>query len=365
MVNVAVLGGTGHVGKTIVEVLHEDPNHSVIVLSRKAATTEIGALLVAVDYTDVEALKTVLESHNIHTVISCVGVHDQAIADVQAAVIQAAETSSTTKRFISSNWATPVEQIAPWTQLQRQGPDALRQTNLEWTEILTGYFLDYWGMPRIKSHMTSMLPAIDIANKVAGIPGTGNEVISFSYTFDVAKVISRMLELDTWEEATYIIGDKLTWNEFLHLAEEVRGSKFDVQYDTDEKLSRFQITELPNHKAVYPFFPKEHLQFLYAVLGRLMIRGDFDLPIEKALNRRFPDLKLLTGPAFRQPSKVAGAVGAIKYLDLGLSSQQRHLGVMSPGKANEHPLMCDALRKSVKWGKRRRNKDPPVIKARI
>lgn len=35
MVNVAVLGGTGHVGKTIVEVLNDDPKHSVIILSRK------------------------------------------------------------------------------------------------------------------------------------------------------------------------------------------------------------------------------------------------------------------------------------------------------------------------------------------
>ncbi|KAH6971895.1 hypothetical protein EDB80DRAFT_836503 [Ilyonectria destructans] len=298
MVNVAVLGGTGHVGKTIVEVLNDDPKHSVIILSRKTSTPDTGVPLVAVDYADVQSLKAVLEHHKIHTVISCVGVHDQAIADVQAAVIQAAEISSTTKRFVASNWGTPynpkADKIAPWAQLRRQGPDSLRQSSLEWTEILNGYFLDYWGMPRIKSHMTSMTPVIDIANKVAAIPGTGNEVISFSYTFDVARVVSRMLELNTWEEATYIVGDKLTWNDFLRLAEEARGSKFEVQYDSEEKLSQFQITELPNHKAVYPFFPKEHLQFLFAALERLMVMGDFDLPIEKALNKRFPDIKMLT-----------------------------------------------------------------------
>lgn len=187
----------------------------------------------------------------------------------------------------------------------------MRQSGLEWTEIVNGYFLDYWGMPHIKSHMEYMLPAIDIANKVAAIPGTGNEVISFSYTFDVARVVSRLLELDTWEETTYIVGDKLTWNNFLRLAEEARGlftphvaprlrltreigSKFEVQYDSQEKLSQFQITELPNHKAVYPFFPKEHVQFLFAALGRMMVMGAFDLPIEKALNKRFPDIKMLT-----------------------------------------------------------------------
>ncbi|KAH7010107.1 hypothetical protein EDB80DRAFT_763228 [Ilyonectria destructans] len=272
MVNVAVLGGTGHVGKTIVEVLNDDPKHSVIILSRKTSTPDTGVPLVAVDYADVQSLKAVLEHHKIHTVISCVGVHDQAIADVQAAVIQAAEISSTTKRFVASNWGTPynpkADKIAPWAQLRRQGPDSLRQSSLEWTEILNGYFLDYWGMPRIKSHMTSMTPVIDIANKVAAIPGTGNEVISFSYTFDVARVVSRMLELNTWEEATYIVGDKLTWNDFLRLAEEARG-----------RVS---------------LLPKEHLQFLFAALERLMVMGDFDLPIEKALNKRFPDIKMLT-----------------------------------------------------------------------
>lgn len=73
----------------------------------QASTADTGVPLVAVDYADVQSLKAVLEQHKIHTVISCVGVHDQAIADVQAAVIQAAEKSSTTKRFIASNWGTP------------------------------------------------------------------------------------------------------------------------------------------------------------------------------------------------------------------------------------------------------------------
>lgn len=35
MVKVAVLGGSGHVGKTIVDVLRDNPAHSVVVLSRK------------------------------------------------------------------------------------------------------------------------------------------------------------------------------------------------------------------------------------------------------------------------------------------------------------------------------------------
>ncbi|KPM35283.1 hypothetical protein AK830_g11276 [Neonectria ditissima] len=298
MVNVAVVGGTGHVGKTIVEVLHQDPRHSAIVLSRKQAVTpEDAAPLVAVDYADVETLKTTLEQHKIHTVISCLGIHEQGPADVQDNIIKAADQSSTTKRFIPSNWALPYspafDKIVPWSQFQQQGPAKLRQTSLEWTEVVVGFFLDYWGMPHIKSHMTTTVPVIDIANKFAGIPGTGNEVIAFSYTFDVARTVSHVLELDAWEEVTYVV-DKLTWNQFLHLAEEARGCKFEVHYDSEEQLERSQITELPNHKTAYPFFPKEQLQFLYAALENLMAKGYFDVPIEKAINTRFQDLEMLT-----------------------------------------------------------------------
>lgn len=71
-----------------------------------------------------------------------------------------------------------------------------------------------------------MLPAIDIKHRVAGIPGTGNEHIAFSYSFDVARFISeKLLPLprDQWEPTTIVVGDRLTWNEFLALAEDVRG----------------------------------------------------------------------------------------------------------------------------------------------
>lgn len=44
--------------------------------------------------------------------------------------------------------------------------------------------------------MMEMLPAIDIKHNVVAIPGTGNEVIPFAYSFDVARfVINVLLDL--------------------------------------------------------------------------------------------------------------------------------------------------------------------------
>uniref|UniRef100_A0A8H7NBY7 NAD(P)-binding domain-containing protein n=1 Tax=Bionectria ochroleuca TaxID=29856 RepID=A0A8H7NBY7_BIOOC len=300
MVNVAVLGGSGHVGKTIVDAIKEHPTHSVIILSRKAPSTDDPeAPTVLVQYDDESSLTSALEAHQVETVISCLGVHDDNLAQVEAAVIRAANKSKHTKRFIPSNWSTPnadssKSPLNPWAAFQRKAVDLLRTTSLEWTEIAPGYFADYWGMPFIETHLTPMSPVIDMKNNVAAIPGSGDEPVVFSYSLDVAKVVARLLDLPQWQETTFIVGDKLTWNEFLKLAEDAKGTQFEVHHDDLEKLGKGQITELPCHVPAYTFFPKVHLQGLYAILENLMATGVFNLPSEKAITAQFPDIKMLT-----------------------------------------------------------------------
>lgn len=72
------------------------------------------------------------------------------------------------------------------------------------------------------------------------------------------------------------------------------GTKFDVTYDSEEKLKTFQVTELPSHPPVYPFFPKEQLQYVLAVFGQWTEGGAFNLPDEDTLNKQFPDIKPLS-----------------------------------------------------------------------
>lgn len=86
-----------------------------------------------------------------------------------------------------------------------------------------GYFLDYYGPPSLKSYMNRVTFVVDVANKKAGIPGTGNEPMTFTYTYDVAKFVVAALDLPKWEEVTYCYGEKTTWNEFVKQAEEATG----------------------------------------------------------------------------------------------------------------------------------------------
>lgn len=89
--------------------------------------------------------------------------------------------------------------------------------------MVVGFFLDYYGLPKVKSHVTHFVTILDIAAGKAAIPGTGDVPAVFTYTQDIGKFTAALLTLPKWEKQSYIIGDKLTWNEFLKLAEEVRG----------------------------------------------------------------------------------------------------------------------------------------------
>jgi predicted dinucleotide-binding enzyme len=128
MVTVAVIGGTGSVGKTIVDAFLAEGTHEVITITRKVRVPPLisspetciliniqvpegksAAKVLAVDYTNVEQLTKTLEENNIHTVISTIVMYDPAAAQAERNFIAAADKSSCTKRFVASNWgnATP------------------------------------------------------------------------------------------------------------------------------------------------------------------------------------------------------------------------------------------------------------------
>lgn len=91
-----------------------------------------------------------------------------------------------------------------------------------------------------------------------------------------------------------IVGDEVTFNELVAMAEEVKGAKFAVAYDGVEKLGASRITELPGHAASYDKFPKERLQWFLAIFELCMATGLGRVPREGTLNEMFPEIKPLT-----------------------------------------------------------------------
>ncbi|EOD43449.1 putative -like family protein [Neofusicoccum parvum UCRNP2] len=255
MVKVAIAGGTGDVGRTILEVIKDNPNHEVVVLTRKSTDTVLGASAVGVDYTDVDILRRVLEEKNIHTVICALETHSEGGSKAQINLIKASAACSKTKRFIPSAFSIAYSQEAFGEDPMFKGYFAavaeLKKTDLQWTVIANGIFLDYFAISRIKSYLKPFPMVIDIENRMAAIPGDGNIPISFTYSFDMAKFVVASLDLDEWPEESRM----------------AVGSKFKVVYDDVEKLKRSEVTALPIYAMVYDLIPKEQFHAMTAVFG--------------------------------------------------------------------------------------------------
>jgi len=126
---VAIAGGTGNLGQAIVERIVASGKFKVFVLAREVSSRpsstdytvhihghpfltaeqasetkskELGADVLAIDYTDVNSIVKVLEDHKIDTLISTLG--SMFGQDPELALIQAADKSKSTKRYIPSAW---------------------------------------------------------------------------------------------------------------------------------------------------------------------------------------------------------------------------------------------------------------------
>lgn len=92
--------------------------------------------------------------------------------------------------------------------------------------------MDYWGVPRVRTNLQPYPFCINTNSGVAAIPGYGNDVICMTYTYDMAEYMIKLLSLDEWSEFTVIVGDEVTYNQILAMAEEIRG-QFELFYHPD------------------------------------------------------------------------------------------------------------------------------------
>ncbi|KAH6880819.1 hypothetical protein B0T10DRAFT_531810 [Thelonectria olida] len=301
MVTIAVAGGTRGIGRAIAEAINRKGNYEVKILSRSAnpdLAAQTGISVVQVDYNDVDALTKLLEDNKVDTVISTLFVTFDGKPQVN--LVHAAEASQHTRRFVPSIWGIPYsraqvgERGMQIGQSKLEAVEALEKTSLEFTLFYVGYFLDFWGYPRVKSYQRQNTIAVDIENNTAAIPGSGDTPVTFTHTFDIAEFVAASLDLPSWERDSYVIGDSVTWNEFLSIAEEVKGEKFTVTHDSLDLLLSGKITELPSHPPLYTQMPKDQIQALFATFGVWFEKGLFHLQPAKTLNGVFPDIKART-----------------------------------------------------------------------
>ncbi|KAM0426277.1 hypothetical protein ACHAPT_008317 [Fusarium lateritium] len=300
MTIVAVAGGTGQLGRAIVDAIVADGKYQVLILSRKADSEkakDIGVPIVAADYGDVDALVSTLESHNVHTIISTILTVEG--SDHEITLIRAAEQSSVTKRYVNSFWATdyPAE-FRQSFHICKHKCDAIEVletvSSLEWTAIRIGYLLDYYVSPGVKSYIGPQAIFVDAANNAAAIPGPGDVPISFIHSHDVALFVAASLHLPKWEKATYIVGSKATWNQLVKLLEEAKGVKFKTVHDSIESLEAGKLTPLPSQEGMFEGPYKDQLVTILSTNGLIFAKGGFDLNPSHTLADDFPKINTRT-----------------------------------------------------------------------
>ncbi|RBA13523.1 hypothetical protein FPRO05_02316 [Fusarium proliferatum] len=200
---VAVAGGQGDVGKTIVEVLRQNQQNRVLVLSRKKLDDES---TIYVDYNDVSHIRDALEKHNVEVVISCLNVISSEASQAEVNLARASDSSSRTHRFIASQWSIPTPGGSPLPDFAAATMAALSQTKLEYTVVSNGHFSDYYGYPKVKTYLKHAGFLVDIANKAAAVPSSVEDKVVFRHSFSVARFVDALVNMDEkWSKHSVII----------------------------------------------------------------------------------------------------------------------------------------------------------------
>lgn len=90
--------------------------------------------------------------------------------------------------------------------------------------MFNGHFSDYYGYPKVKTYLKHADFLVDIANKAAAVPGSGEDRVAFTYSFDVARFVDDLVNTEEkWPKHSVIIGEKITVNGMVAIAEGARG----------------------------------------------------------------------------------------------------------------------------------------------
>ncbi|CZR33114.1 uncharacterized protein FPRO_01863 [Fusarium proliferatum ET1] len=294
MGKIAVAGGSSGLGRTMVDALEAAKTHDYIVLSRKATGPETRA----VDYSDIGALTSLLQSEQVDTVISMLPIDNDESGQAQMNLIEAAEKSTYTKRFLPSEFGMVYtrDNIAhvPSYQWKLKAVDALEKTNLEFSLVSIGLFLDYWAAPRIPTHIRAANIIIDPENNAAVIPGDGNTPVVITHSTDAAKYTVALLDIPNWKRRYAIVANRMTLNEAVKLAEEVKGVKFEVQYFSVEQMKSGENDLTPSMKKALPEEMHGGMKAMLALSGIGMATGSNDIQGIDDLVLKLPDIKPVT-----------------------------------------------------------------------
>ncbi|KAK2769497.1 nmra-like family protein [Colletotrichum kahawae] len=323
MVRVAIAGGSGGLGRVITKAIAQARKHDIFVLSRRSMSISeqipgVGYLII--DYSNVSQITDLLESNNIEVVISAIGIVFEDSHRAQLNLIEGASHSTTVRRFAPSEFAldyvegaaryvffnpeqeylitsfhargypfpVPGSQVYKAAEYKMETLEKLKSTQMEYTRFMSGFLVDYYGYP------AAPYPYFHWQSSP----------VTLTHSETIGRFVAASLDLPCWPKKALIVGDTLTWNQALAIAEEVRGKTFDVKIEPLYDLKKGIITELPGNKRRYLALPKGILDAVLCVWNIGFIQGFYDLEglanPDSMLNQVFPNIPVLSFKEFME-----------------------------------------------------------------
>jgi len=316
---VVVPGGIGDLGRVITDALFESGKHEVYILSRKvrqdvapprnisltlraqipdgeANSPRISPLtgksylpVLQTDYSSEDSLVSLLTKTHA-TVIICAFIMDNdSVCDAERLLIRAAERCPSVRRFIPSEFNVEYDvgdDVLPYAEkrfhiIARQ--ELARTSTLEYAYVYPGMFMDYFGLPRVKSYLRPLCFFVDPEKGQAVLPDDGESRMSMTFTADMARYLVLALDLDKWPRILSTVVSTVTLNELVDLIERSMGRKLEVRYQSVEKLLKHEAIDLQTNVEIARDYPERfpeglaQLRGLMADLEAGVALGAYDL----------------------------------------------------------------------------------------
>ncbi|KAL4876916.1 NAD(P)-binding protein [Aspergillus karnatakaensis] len=245
-VQTIALAGVGSLGRYLYEVLSQDNQYKVIVLSRQNGddlkSTGIDPSLVrTTDYTE-DSVLSILDYNHATALISTIQCADDDYVPIHTVLLSACLRSNTCKRLIPSEYAGNIEDYPdlPRAYAVTRTPfrDTLCKTEgIQWTSFNLGWFMDYFVAQEktFIRHVPSEFP-IDLKSWQYTVRGTGDELQSFTCARDVAKAIVELLKAPTWDQVTYVAGEYASFNDAAKALEDFYGRPLERLYRSEDDI---------------------------------------------------------------------------------------------------------------------------------
>ncbi|OPB36216.1 hypothetical protein A0O28_0109920 [Trichoderma guizhouense] len=305
MVRIALAGGSGGVGREILDALLETGKHNISVISRKENNIpelESRVSWVVADYTDVGRLVDLLQG--VDTVLSFIVVAQDKGNQSQRNLIDACVKAGV-RRFAPSDWAGASTNGLPWYAGKTAIEQYLKKINqeskvLEYCCFRPGMLMNYLAFPQKTTKYADIWGIhIDMEHRRAIILGDAKNPGYFSMTTidDVAKIVAKAVEYEgVWPEVGGIRGDNISQQELIALGEKIRGGRFAVETIKSVQARAGRLTATWHPKMEHPTVPEELRESSAKIFTAKTIvsvyQGSWEVSDE--WNKIYPDCKFTT-----------------------------------------------------------------------